>query len=85
MKVTNLLLKIVFLLAMSLATILASPVLQPRGGGSPGGVYLCSGPNWAPPCIWVKPHLDDCVSLYHPWNVRGSFGPDKGAYCVIYE
>ncbi|KAF2175911.1 hypothetical protein K469DRAFT_609120 [Zopfia rhizophila CBS 207.26] len=55
-----------------------------RPHGSPGGVYICTQPNWNGDCTW-RPPSDDCYLSGLLDLAPGSIGPDPGGYCHLYD
>ncbi|KAH7316984.1 hypothetical protein B0I35DRAFT_461521, partial [Stachybotrys elegans] len=52
----------------------------------PGGVYICTNPNWGGQCGWAKQPWDQCIQLDAPWNdAISSIGPDEYNALVAYQ
>lgn len=77
------------ILLTSTTTTFAHPNPITRSG-SPGGVYICTEPNFTGNCLWIAPAK---TPLVPPWPCMDvppdsrnfeSFGPDAGATCVVF-
>ncbi|KAF2686180.1 hypothetical protein K458DRAFT_486213 [Lentithecium fluviatile CBS 122367] len=59
----------------------SSPTIS--GRGLPGGVYLCSKPNFKGKCTWHDPSESaKCISLFDK-RIR-SIGPDERTLCEVF-
>jgi hypothetical protein len=51
----------------------------------PGGVYICSEPNWGGTCYKIASVLTTCLEVPTAYRNIESFGPDAGALCIIFK
>lgn len=63
--------------------VIADPPAAVSRRGLPGGLYLCSEPDWRGSCKWYHPDKTaKCITLTGP--EAHTFGPDSGGYCRIF-
>ena len=68
----------------STPTAVVTPTeLTPRG--SPGAVFMCYGPDWTAPCIYIQPQMGTCHSLEDRAASPIGFGPDPDAICHVFK